>query len=77
MAHCARGDELNLVGQRPYLQFEGGGAAVLGSIQPQPIDHAADGSLPLDRLAAALKAGWRSALRPYPAAGAETPSGAG
>jgi len=29
---------------------------VLGSIQPQPIEHAPDGSLPLDKLAAALKA---------------------
>ncbi|AEE67650.1 low-specificity L-threonine aldolase [Bordetella pertussis] len=57
MAHCARGDEY-LVGQQAHTyKFEGGGAAVLGSIQPQPVDHAADGSLPLDRLAAALKPG--------------------
>lgn len=69
MAHCARGDEY-LVGQQAHTyKFEGGGAAVLGSIQPQPVDHAADGSLPLDRLAAAL-AGRRSAFRPYPAVGA-------
>ncbi|XNM88206.1 hypothetical protein ACLK18_05095 [Escherichia coli] len=33
-----------------YL-FEAGGAAVLGSIQPQPIDAAADGTLPLDKVA--------------------------
>src|SRR3546814_3466508 len=36
-------------------KYEGGGAAVLGSIQPQPIEHAADGTLPLEKLAAAVK----------------------
>jgi len=55
MAHCGRGDEY-LVGQLAHTyKYEGGGAAVLGSIQPQPIEHAPDGSLPLDKLAAALK----------------------
>ncbi|AVG37928.1 low-specificity L-threonine aldolase [Achromobacter insolitus] len=55
MAHCERGDEY-LVGQLAHTyKYEGGGAAVLGSIQPQPIEHAADGSLPLEKLAAALK----------------------
>ncbi|MBL6749422.1 MAG: low-specificity L-threonine aldolase [Nevskia sp.] len=55
MAHCERGDEY-LVGQQAHTyKYEGGGAAVLGSIQPQPIDNAADGSLPLDKLAAAVK----------------------
>jgi len=55
MAHCDRGDEY-LVGQLAHTyKYEGGGAAVLGSIQPQPIEHAPDGSLPLEKLAAALK----------------------
>jgi threonine aldolase len=55
MAHCERGDEY-IVGQLAHTyRHEGGGAAVLGSIQPQPIDNAADGSLPLDRIAAAIK----------------------
>ncbi len=55
MAHCARGDEY-IVGQLAHTyKYEGGGAAVLGSIQPQPVEHAADGSLPLEKLAAALK----------------------
>jgi threonine aldolase len=55
MAHCARGDEY-IVGQAAHTyKYEGGGAAVLGSIQPQPIENAADGSLPLDKLAAAIK----------------------
>ncbi|QVQ24213.1 low-specificity L-threonine aldolase [Achromobacter deleyi] len=55
MAHCDRGDEY-LVGQLAHTyKYEAGGAAVLGSIQPQPIEHAEDGSLPLEKLAAALK----------------------
>lgn len=55
MAHCARGDEY-IVGQAAHTyKYEGGGAAVLGSIQPQPIENAADGSLPLDKIEAAIK----------------------
>ena len=42
-------------GAHNYLYAEAGGAAVLGSIQPQPIDAAADGSLPLDKVAAKIK----------------------
>jgi len=56
MAHCGRGDEY-LVGQQAHTyKYEGGGAAVLGSIQPQPLEHAADGSLPLDAIRGAMKA---------------------
>src|SRR5579859_3132326 len=55
MAHCERGDEY-IVGQMAHTyRHEGGGAAVLGSIQPQPIEQAADGSLPLEKIAAAIK----------------------
>jgi threonine aldolase len=55
MAHCGRGDEY-LVGQDAHTyRYEGGGAAVLGSIQPQPIENAADGLLPLEKIAAAVK----------------------
>ena len=55
MAHCARGDEY-LVGQNAHTyRYEGGGAAVLGSIQPQPIENASDGTIPLDKLRAAVK----------------------
>ena len=44
-AHCERGDEY-ICGQSAHnYKFEGGGAAVLGSIQPQPIENEADGSL--------------------------------
>lgn len=45
MSHCGRGDEY-LCGQQTHnYKFEGGGAAVLGSIQPQPIQNEADGTL--------------------------------
>ncbi|OWV28843.1 low-specificity L-threonine aldolase [Halomonas campaniensis] len=56
MAHCERGDEY-IVGQSAHTyRYEGGGAAVLGSIQPQPIENAADGTLPLEKIRAAIKA---------------------
>jgi len=55
LAHCQRGDEY-IVGQQAHTyRMEGGGAAVLGSIQPQPIDNEADGSLPLAKIEAAVK----------------------
>lgn len=55
MAHCARGDEY-LVGMDAHTyKYEGGGAAVLGSIQPQPLVQAEDGSLPLDAVERAIK----------------------
>ena len=55
LAHCERGDEY-IVGMEAHAyKFEGGGAAVLGSIQPQPIPQADDGALPLDRIASAIK----------------------
>ena len=55
MSHCQRGDEY-LVGQMAHTyRWEGGGAAVLGSVQPQPIDHQPDGTLALDAIAAAIK----------------------
>jgi threonine aldolase len=55
LAHCQRGDEY-IAGQLAHTyRWEGGGAAVLGSVQPQPIAHAADGSLPLDEVLAAIK----------------------
>ncbi|MDI3271372.1 low-specificity L-threonine aldolase [Pseudomonas sp. AL03] len=55
MAHCERGDEY-IVGQQAHTyKYEGGGAAVLGSIQPQPLEVQADGSLDLAHVAAAIK----------------------
>lgn len=56
MAHCGRGDEY-IVGQEAHTyRYEQGGAAVLGSIQPQPLLNREDGSIALDDIAAAIKA---------------------
>jgi threonine aldolase len=55
MAHCQRGDEY-IVGQMAHCyRWEGGGAAVLGSIQPQPLAQEADGSIPLADIEAHIK----------------------
>ena len=55
MAHCQRGDEY-LVGQQAHTyKYEGGGAAVLGSIQPQPLAQQPNGVLALADIAAAIK----------------------
>lgn len=55
MSHCERGDEY-LCGQQAHnYKFEGGGAAVLGSIQPQPIENENDGSISFAKLSAAIK----------------------
>jgi threonine aldolase len=55
MSHCERGDEY-IVGQMAHTyRWEGGGAAVLGSIQPQPIPNQADGTLALADIEAAIK----------------------
>lgn len=55
LTHCRRGDEY-LVGQTAHTyKYEGGGAAVLGGIQPQPLEFEADGTLAIDKLRAAVK----------------------
>lgn len=55
LSHCERGDEY-IVGQHAHTyMYEGGGAAVFGSIQPQPLDFMPDGSLDLDQVAACIK----------------------
>ncbi|MBF0277678.1 MAG: low-specificity L-threonine aldolase [SAR324 cluster bacterium] len=55
LSHCERGDEY-IVGQQAHTyKYEGGGAAVLGSIQPQPLDFEADGRLDLNKVAEAVK----------------------
>lgn len=55
LAHCQRGDEY-IVGQMAHCyRWEAGGGAVFGSVQPQPLDHAPDGTLPLEAIEAAIK----------------------
>jgi threonine aldolase len=56
LSHCQRGDEY-IVGQQAHTyKYEGGGAAVLGSIQPQPLPLNDDGSLDLEMAAEYVKA---------------------
>ncbi|MEY2688341.1 MAG: hypothetical protein RL375_2539 [Pseudomonadota bacterium] len=55
LAHCGRGDEY-IVGQLAHTyRYEGGGAAVVGGIQPQPLAQQADGTLLLADIEAAIK----------------------
>lgn len=55
LTHCGRGDEY-IVGQPAHTyRFEGGGAAVLGGIQPQPIEVEPDGTLATGRIEANAK----------------------
>lgn len=55
LSHCERGEEY-IVGQKAHTYlYEAGGAAVLGSIQPQPLDFESDGTLDLQKVADAIK----------------------
>ncbi len=55
LVHCQRGDEY-IVGQQAHAyRYEVGGAATLGSVQPQPLDFEEDGTLDLGKVAAAMK----------------------
>lgn len=55
LAHCERGDEY-IVGMEAHTyKYEGGGAAVLGSIQPQPVPQGAGGVMPLEVVEAMIK----------------------
>lgn len=55
LSHCQRGDEY-IVGQEAHTyKYEGGGAAVLGGIQPQPIDFEPDSTLDLDTVRSKIK----------------------
>jgi len=55
MTHCQRGEEY-IVGQYAHTyRWEAGGAAVLGSVQPQPIEHQPDGTLAIADIEAAIK----------------------
>lgn len=55
LSHCERGDEY-IAGQDAHTyRYEGGGAAILGSIQPQPMEFNSLGELDLDRVAQLIK----------------------
>jgi threonine aldolase len=55
LSHCGRGDEY-IAGQQAHTyKYEGGGAAVFGGIQPQPLPFQEDGTIDLDSVEAAVK----------------------
>ena len=55
LAHCGRGDEY-IAGENAHsFKYEAGGAAVLGSIQPQTVPVHRNGTLDLDRVRAVVK----------------------
>jgi threonine aldolase len=55
MAHCRRGEEFIIGALGHSFKYEAGGAAVLGSLWPQPLDYEADGSLDLAKVEALIK----------------------
>jgi threonine aldolase len=55
LSHCQRGDEYIVGRMQHCYRWEGGGAAVFGSVQPQPLAHQADGTLALADIEAAIK----------------------
>jgi threonine aldolase len=55
LSHCQRGEEYIVDQHAHCYRMEGGGAAVFGSVQPQPLEHQADGTLALADIAAAIK----------------------
>ncbi|MGH8399639.1 MAG: low-specificity L-threonine aldolase [Gammaproteobacteria bacterium] len=55
MAHCGRGEEF-IIGKLGHsFKYEAGGAAVLGSLWPFPLEYETDGTLDLQKVAAAIK----------------------
>lgn len=55
LTHCQRGDEY-IVGDTAHAyRFEGGGAAALGGIQPQPLPFLPDGTLDLAEVSRLVK----------------------
>jgi len=55
LTHCGRGDEYLVSQDAHTYKYEGGGAAALGSIQPQPLAPLPDGTIPVATLKAAIK----------------------
>jgi threonine aldolase len=55
MAHCERGEEFVIGALGHSYKYEAGGAAVLGSLWPQPLEYETDGSLDLKEVAALIK----------------------
>lgn len=55
LTHCGRGDEYIVGANAHTYRYEGGGAAVLGGIQPQPLPFEPDGTLDLAAVRGLIK----------------------
>jgi threonine aldolase len=55
LSHCQRGEEFIIGYEAHIYKYEAGGAAVLGSLQPQPLAVTTDGTIPLDAIRNAIK----------------------
>jgi threonine aldolase len=55
LAHCGRGDEVLLGDESHIYHYEGGGASALGGVVFHTIPTAPDGTLPLAKLAEAIR----------------------
>lgn len=55
LTHCARGDEYIVGGDAHTYKYEGGGAAVLGGIQPQTLAFDDDGGLDVGAVSLLVK----------------------
>lgn len=55
LTHCQRGDEYIVGADAHTYKYEGGGAAALGGIQPQPVAFGVDGVIDLDEVASVVK----------------------
>lgn len=55
LAHCQRGDEYLSGDMAHCYRCEGGGAAALGGIVPQPLPMEVDGTIPPERILRAIK----------------------
>ncbi len=55
LTHCQRGDEYIAGSTAHSYQYEGGGAAALGGVQPQTLPFAEDGTLPLEEVERLIK----------------------
>ncbi len=55
LAHCGRGDEVILGDRSHTFLYEVGGIAALGGIHPHPVPNEPDGTIPLQRIEAAIR----------------------
>ena len=55
LTHCQRGDEYIVGADAHTYKYEGGGAAALGGIQPQPVAFNDAGGIDLDSVLAVIK----------------------